>query len=214
MSNYDISGGRCADWGKWLEIASPMPSDGKHTEKINVEKNTKVLIVTVSMSGERPGPPPRDLEVDLVGPDGWRPTDREDNEAVFVLMHGKTPSVIIRIDPPEGPWQLTVYSGGQFPFEINACAFKNVSDAPVLQASLATPGTPRLRCRICKTMTKALALAIATAGAAHAFPAALLAAVAAYLKITTVAAAAFIGAVVGDTVNAIAERLCRAIRLC
>lgn len=47
-----------------------------------------------------------------------------------------------------------------------------------------------------------------------ALPAALIASVAAYLGVGTVIAAAFISSVLGDTVDMIAEKLCKRVKLC
>jgi hypothetical protein len=69
-------------------------------------------------------------------------------------------------------------------------------------------------CRSCKMVAKGLALSIVAAAALPAIPHALIIAVAAYLGVGSVIAAAFIGSVVGDTANMVAEKLCKRIGLC
>jgi hypothetical protein len=63
-------------------------------------------------------------------------------------------------------------------------------------------------------VAKALAVSIVAAAALPAIPHALIVAVAAYLGVGAVVAGAFIGSVVGDTANVIAEKLCKRVGLC
>jgi hypothetical protein len=68
---------------------------------------------------------------------------------------------------------------------------------------------------MCKITTKALALAIVAAATSPALPAALITAVASYLDGTAErAAAAFVGSVLGDTADVVAEKLCTWAGLC
>ena len=214
MSNYDITKGRCADWAQWLEIASPIPDIGEHSEKINVEEGSSALILTIFMSSGGFGPLPQAVKIALVDPEGWTPTDSEDSAERFIYTRNGQPYLVVITDPIPGQWQLHIYSEGKSPFAVNLCVFKAVANAPNVAASASMSGTPRLRCTICKSVTKALALAIVAAGTLKALPAALVAAVAAYLGLAKAAATVFINSVLGDGATKIAEKLCKAIRLC
>src|SRR5262249_22966029 len=76
------------------------------------------------------------------------------------------------------------------------------------------PSGSTVSCRGCKMVAKGLAVAIVAAVTLPAIPSALITAVAAYLGVGSVVAAAFIGSVVGDTADIIAETLCKRIGLC
>jgi len=100
------------------------------------------------------------------------------------------------------------------PVAVNIMAFYgNLNAATPAAPAIVVPG-PTFRCRGCKITAKALALAIVAAAALPAIPAALIAAVAAYLGVGAVIAGAFIGSVIGDTADIIAEKLCKKIGLC
>jgi hypothetical protein len=214
MSNYDITKGGCADWAQWLEIASPIPDVFEYSGDINVEEASSALILTMFVSNERFESLPRGVKIALVDPKGWSPTNDEDVSERFIYTHDGQPYLAIITNPMPGRWKLHIYSEGKSAFAANLCVFKPLVNAPNVAVSASTPGPPRLRCGICKSVTKALALAIVAAGTLKALPAALIAAVAAYLGLAKVAAAAFINSVLGDGATKIAEKLCKAIGLC
>ncbi len=212
MSNYDITKGRCADWAQWLEIASPIPDVWEYSGEINVEEASSALILTTFASNERFQPLRHGVKIALVDPKGWSPTNDEDTSERFIYTHDGQPYLAIISNPKPGRWKLQTYSEGETAFAVNLCVFKAVVNAPNVAASAS--GSPRLRCGICKSVTKALALAIVAAGTLHALPAALVATVAAYLGLAKAAAAAFISSILGDGATKIAERLCKTIGLC
>lgn len=120
--------------------------------------------------------------------------------------------VAILLQPQERGWYASV-DHGRMPVALCAMAFHPAPGQPA----------PRLRCRVCRSTAKALALAIAAAvaaaGAGIALPAALIAAVGAFLGVVGSAAAAaagiaFINSVVGDAASVIADKLCVAAGLC
>ena len=214
MSDYDITEGRCADWAQWLEIASPIPDVCEYSGEINVEEASSALILTMFASNERFRPLRGGVKIAMFDPKGWSPTNDEDIDERFIYTHDGHPYLAIITDPMPGRWKLQIYSEGKSAFAVNLCVFKTVANAPNVAASASTPGPPHLRCGICKSVTKALALAIVAAGTLKALPAALVAAVAVYLGLAKVAAAAFINSVLGDAATKIAEKLCKAVRLC
>ena len=70
------------------------------------------------------------------------------------------------------------------------------------------------KCKACKTTAKALALSIVAVVTLTAFPQAVIAAVASFLGAGAAVATAFISSVVGDTVDTVAEKLCKMVGLC
>jgi hypothetical protein len=118
--------------------------------------------------------------------------------------------IAILVHPNGRSWTAYIEQG-TVPFSVSAFAFHPA----VLAIDSAAAMTPSSKCRFCKTVSKALAVAIVAAAGAAVLPAALLASVGAFLGgIGTVAAAAFINSVIGDTADVVAEKLCLAIRLC
>ncbi|WP_066271309.1 hypothetical protein [Hydrogenophaga palleronii] len=116
--------------------------------------------------------------------------------------------VAILIQPEGHSWIASIYRDGS-PVGLSAMAFH---PAP------AAAQAPRLRCRVCRSTAKALAVAIVAAagaaGAGIALPAALIAAVGAFLGVATAAAVAFINSVLGDVASVVADKLCLAAGLC
>lgn len=125
--------------------------------------------------------------------------DQDTTNAIYLGLNQR----LLIADTP-GNWNLTTREG-QFPYAVHTMLFH-----PTTAASPGTSG----KCRVCKTTAKALALAIIAALTLSAIPSHVLLAVAAFLKGTTAIAAAFIGSIVGDTANVIAEKLCLQIGLC
>ncbi len=214
MSNYDITKGRCADWAQWLEIASPIPDVFEYSGEINVDEASSALILTTFASNERFQPLGHGVKIAMLDPKGWSLTNDEDSSERFIYTHDGQPHLAIITNPTPGRWTLQIYSEGESAFAVNLCVFKTLASAPDVAASASASGPPRLRCGICKSVTKALALAIVAAGTFKLLPAALVAAVAAYLGLAKATAEAFINSVLGDGVTKIAEKLCKSIGLC
>src|SRR6266404_2318384 len=177
MSNYDITKGRCADWAQWLEIASPIPDVFEYSGEIHVEEASSALILTTFAANERFQPLHHGVKIAMFDPKGWSPTNDEDETEHFIYTHDGQPYLAIINNPMPGRWKLQIYSEGESAFAVNLCVFKAVAKAPNVAASASAPGPPRLRCGICKSVTKALALAIIAAGTFKVIPAALVAAV-------------------------------------
>jgi hypothetical protein len=113
--------------------------------------------------------------------------------------------------PEDRTWQISTY--GSIPYAVSAMAFHPAAAILSLRAGASLPAAP-LKCRVCKSTAKALALAIVAVATYPAIPAALIAAVASFLGVAALAAAAFINSVLGDVVSVIAEKLCRTAGLC
>lgn len=109
-------------------------------------------------------------------------------------------------------WQIDLEPEGILPLELNFMGFHPA--ARKAGAKLQMPPTPSGHCRMCKITTKALALAIVAAATLPALPAALITAVASYLGVSVAIAAAFIGSVLGDTADVVAEKLCTMVGIC
>jgi hypothetical protein len=114
-------------------------------------------------------------------------------------------SLIVLNDPRRTSFQLSLVSTPEFPIAVNFMAFHGTR-------SRVHPSA--IKCWTCKSAAKALALAIVAAATLPALPAALIAAVATWLGATALVAAAFIGSVIGDTADVIAEKLCKKVGLC
>ena len=142
--------------------------------------------------------------LELEGPDFYE--QQRDDERVFINER-RTMFIINR--PVFGQWRA-VFSAvnDDFPVAINMMAFFGTG------GPLSAVGTVTVSCRSCKMVAKALAVSIVAVTTLPAIPHALIAAVAAYLGVGNVIAAAFIGSVVGDTANMIAEKLCKRVGLC
>lgn len=119
-----------------------------------------------------------------------------------------SPKLVIFNEPSDRSWLVTAY--GAMPYAVCAMAFHPPPAGQVVSA----PSAPPLKCRICKSTAKALALAIVAGASYPAIPAALIAAVAAFLGAAALAAATFINSVLGDIASVIAEKLCCAVGLC
>lgn len=123
----------------------------------------------------------------------------------------------------EGIWRVRIQPGEtRVPFSVAFSTFASAGlfsgappPAPPPPAAGPPGGVPPFRCRACKVTAKGLAVAIVAAVAVQTAPAALVAAVSSFLGgVGTLAAAAFINSVVGDTADVVAEKLCVWIGLC
>ena len=138
----------------------------------------------------------------------------QNDEQIYVDQRG---SLVIVNDAGAADMYWSVYvvpANPPLPVAVNLMAFHgSLNTAAPPAPAIVVPG-PTFKCRGCKMTAKALALAIVAAATLPAIPAALIAAVAAYLGVGAVIAAAFIGSVIGDTADIIAEKLCKKIGLC
>jgi hypothetical protein len=219
MSNFDIYSLQLADWAYAMEIASPTPTGDSYEGQILVEKESSSLVIAVCQNDEGDLVAANDLELQVSDPASRviEATDTKDLYAVVLEYEGyRQLSLLLVTDPPAGTWRISLKSHGGTPFFVNVSVFGSRTTVPNPRTPTVpgTPSAPRLRCRVCKTTAKALALAIIAAAALPALPHALIGAVAGYLGVGSVVAAAFIASVLGDTANEISEKLCRAIRLC
>ena len=165
-------------------------------------ETSRFLIATLSLPEGQYSP--WDLgRLDLEGPEFS--SEQSDDERVFV---NERRSIFIINRPAPGEWGATFSAvNDDLPVAFNLMAFHGAGGPP-------PPVAANFSCRGCKMAAKALAVSIVAAAALPAIPHALILAVAAYLGASSVIAAAFIGSVIGDTANVIAEKLCKRIGLC
>jgi len=132
-----------------------------------------------------------------------------DSPQVYVSPAG---NLAIYNNPAGGTWSLEFSPAASFtPVAINLMVFYVRNRPP---STPKPPFSPTVWWKSCKIGAKALALAIVAAATLPAIPAALIAAVAAYLKVGFVVAGVFIQSVLGDTADIVAEKLCKQIGLC
>jgi hypothetical protein len=217
MSAFDVYTVRIADWAYAMEITSPRPTDGVHEGEFVVEKGTEGLVAAVSQNDAGDPISPEDLDLQIIDPRGHS-VDSTETDTLYTVARDyegyRQVSLLVMVNPPAGPWKVSLKSHGRTPFFVYLSVFGARTNVPGAVSSSTAPAIPRPRCRVCKITARALALAIIAAATLPALPHALIAAVAAYLGVATVVAAAFISSVLGDTTNVIAEKLCRAVRLC
>ncbi len=193
-----------------LELVGDMPAEPT-TESIRLNEEASFLVAALTLlNGQQP---PWDLgRLELKGNDYFgQPQDNPDvyvnNQGTLAILNGKSPA--------DSVWSITVLPGTiALPVAVNFMAFHGGVVAASSSPPVILPSGSTFRCRGCKITAKALALAIVAAATLPAIPAALIAAVAAYLGVGAVIAAAFIGSVIGDTADVIAEKLCKKIGLC
>ncbi len=191
-----------------LEMVNDEPKES-FEETIELAEGAEFLVATLTLpNGQQP---PWDLgRLELRGARYY--SEQLDNDAVYINQRGS----IAVLNEPQGQTWTVRYSPGPIvlPVAVNFMAFHRRSHGSSPRILPATSAGSTFKCRSCKITAKALALAIVAAAALPAIPAALIAAVAAYLGVGTVIAAAFIGSVIGDTADIIAEKLCKKIGLC
>jgi hypothetical protein len=213
MRDFDIYSVQLAEWAHSMEIASRTPTGDQYEGQILIEKGSSSLVIAVCQNDEGDPVAARELELHVSDPQSVSIESdiRDDLYAVVLEYDGhKQLSLLVVTDPQPGTWLLSLKSRGGAPFFVYVSVFGSRTNVP----SPTTPPAPRLRCRVCKITTKALALAIIAAATLPAIPHALIVAVGAYLGVGVVVATTFVSSVLGDTANEIAEKLCRAIRLC
>lgn len=208
MDAFDTYLTRIPAWATSLEVVAETPREGSDRIDFAVEEEALFLVVVASLpNGSRPSWLDARIDTDDL-PKEVRPG--ADTENGFV---DKDRGLIVLQRPHPGNWRFGISSTGRTPFAVNLMAFHPVGPS-LSSPSQATRPWQSVRCRACKMTAKALALAIVAAAALPALPQALLAAVASFLGVGVAIAAAFIGSVIGDTADIIAEKLCRKVGLC
>jgi hypothetical protein len=191
------------DWGTAIEIVAEIPERGRRRDSLEVSDGTRFLVAVIS-TPEGLKFPWIDAEMTLEQPSGAHGPRDVNNDAVFADPEGK---LVIIHDPPLGTWNLEIASNGQMPFAVQFTPYLATPNLP-------PPNVVGFKCKACKTIAKALAVAIVAAVTLATIPQALILAVAKFLGVSAVAAGAFINAVIGDAVDVIAEKLCKRIGLC
>ena len=206
MANMQIYRTSDADWATSAEIVLNEPYRPDSTNLVlGAETQHPVqFAVFAASTPEGQWSPQLDARLSLLDTD-FRPLELSPHGVDQYLSPDQ--QVAILMWPGAHSW-IASLAQGQMPVAVTAMAFHPGPSGHV----------PRLRCRICKSTAKALALAIAAAagaaGAGIALPAALIAAVGAFLGVASAAAIAFINSVLGDLASVIADKLCRAVGLC
>jgi hypothetical protein len=213
MSDFDVFKSYCADWAHGVEIVCPLGVSGGHTEEVEIEKDSVGLAVAVLNPDTDRLISSEDYELIILDPDEDVIREQDDKER-FAYFYEKRLSAFVAFGPQAGRWRFEVSSNGNSPLVLGVSIFKARSRVPGSPS-----GPPTFRCAACKATAKGLAMAIVAATTAAigiaAIPHALIALVAAFLGIAgTAAAIAFISSVWGDTAKEIAEKLCKAVRLC
>jgi hypothetical protein len=173
--------------------------------RVPVEEDPKLIVAVASLpNGARP--PWLDAQLSInTGNQTFSVPINDDHQFV-----DERRSLIILNQPGilgKQELQVTVQSSGQFPIAVNVMAFHG-------SATGGLHSGPSFKCRACKSVAKALALAIVAAATLPALPAALLSAVAVYLGASMLVATVFISSVIGDTADVIAEKLCKKAGFC
>jgi hypothetical protein len=206
--NIDRISVEAPGWAQSLELSTSHPTEGEFTERINVPKDTRVLVLTASASPSS-WEPTESLFVDLRNEEEEESLtkDSRNDENVFVVSDNGRASVVVVNNPRPGWWRLTLRATNRSLFRINLATFKEHLQMPTVW-----------RCRLCKLLMAALAAAIISAvaaGAVAALPAALVAAITAALG--PIVLAAVLGALAGmrgRSVDIVAEILCQSAGLC
>ena len=193
-----------------IELVSDIPPVERFTESIELREEALFLVATLTLpNGQQPLWDLGRLELKSNNYFG----EPQENADVYVNEH-QTVFVLNGKSSADTHWNVSVIPGAiQLPVAVNFMAFHGRGSAVSLPP-LILPSGLTFKCRGCKITAKALALAIIAAGTLAAIPSALIAAVAAYLGAGAAVAGVFIGSVLGDTADVIAEKLCKMIGMC
>lgn len=200
------------DWATHMELVINEPDVGS-TEYVDLETRTdhpiEFLIATVSTPEGR-CPAYLDAEIEILDSNGLPFPPAAYGAVSYVAS---PPRLFVFNQPPGRSWSIRA-KGNSVPFAVSAMAFHPSPALSTRAKRAATVAGLPLRCRLCKSTAKALALAIVAVAGAAAIPAALVAAVASFLGLALVGALAFINSVLGDAADVIAEKLCKLVGLC
>lgn len=207
MAQFDLYTAEIEGWAKVAEVACEIPEHGERTLNIDVEEGAALVVVLSEPNGFQSNNPEfSGVEVRIVSPD----------ERVIDNVITENGQYLFADDSAlPGTWTLSVSSAGEAPFSLNVVSYKEPEEgSPIAVAAASGRGGPPWKCRACKMVAKALALAIAAGLGMLAVPAAVIAAVAKFLGIVIVMATAFIQSLLGDSADIIATKLCRRLGLC
>jgi hypothetical protein len=208
-------------WATSLEAVSYSDKQEEESFELLFEETPQFLLAVLSLpNGQRPPWLNATLRINTSdSPEhSRRGTEPVDDERTF-MDPGQTLWILNSADVRQ--LQITVTKSNT-PVALNVMAFHPQEDVRAVVAGsriynllrLSFGGPSNFKCKACKMTTKALALTIVAAGTLPALPAALISAVAAYLGVVSLLAAQFISSVIGDTVDMIAEKLCKMVGLC
>lgn len=200
------------DWASHIELVVHEP-DGRFIRPVEFKIETEFEIEFIVATLSTPNgyfPPYLDASFELVDPNH---NSYSPSRAVPRGFSSAKPALIF-LDKPQsrGTWQIGAESG-VIPYAVTVMAF-HPQVPPHSPPSPGPSAASPFKCRACKITAKALALAIVAAATLPALPASLIAAVATYLGVGAVVAAAFIGSVIGDTADIVSEKLCKKVGLC
>ena len=200
------------DWATQLELVVQEPEDSKSIKPVDFDVRPESSLLFIVATVSTPNglfPPFLDAQLSLIDPNGDVHHLAPKLPGAFASIK---PGLVVIEHPPRGIWHLSAMSG-VVPYAVTAMGF-HPQVPPNSPPSPGPGGASPFKCRACKTTAKALALAIVAATALATLPAALIGAVAAFLGVGKVIAAAFIASVLGDSASVIAERLCVKVGLC
>lgn len=209
MPNLQLYRAADNDWATHVEMVINEPVKGREESvELPTQTDNPVRFVLAIVSTPE-GLVPADLDAGVLILDrNGRSISSYNAPGNFISAPSR---LVIFNEPDDRIWQISTY--GSVPYAVSAMAF-HPADSTLSQRASAALQTVPLKCRVCKSTAKALALAIVAVASYPAVPAALIAAVASFLGVAAMAAAAFINSVLGDVVSVIAEKLCRMAGLC
>ena len=208
MSNVEQYTSIVPDWGTAKEHVIHFPQEEEAVIQYQQDHMNKTLfIMAIVTTPNGLSPPYLQADISLEGP-RWNNEPCDEPNVYFA----KDRSLAIINKPYESEWNVFA-RGSNVPFALHFLAF-HPAIPPNSPPSPGPSGKSPFKCRACKSVAKALSLAIVAAATLPALPGALIAAVASYLGASIVIAAAFIASVIGDTADVISEKLCKQVGLC
>ena len=201
------------DWATQIELVVQEPKAKEKIEpvKFSIETDCNLDFIVATISTPNGLFPPfldATLILDNLSGLSYSLPDIPPNAEVFE----RPPLIIIKNPKLKDGWEISAESGS-IPYAVTFMAFHPAYSAQ----SSPTPGPSGalpFKCRACKSTAKGLSLAILAAATLPTIPASLIAVVSSYLGVGAVIATAFITSVLGDTVDVIAEKLCKRVGLC
>lgn len=195
------------NWATSHEYFVENPSDESPRCEVQPSRRESGFLIATISTPEGHFPPFLDAELDFNIDFAQQRLSNDEN---FYLSSDKKILVIACPDLRE-PFLIEA-KGEKIPYCLTVTHFH--PDSSLIQSQIKSSPPVPFRCKACKSTAKALALAIVAAAALPAIPSALITSVATFLGWGAVPAAAFIASVIGDTADAIAEKLCKKVGLC